>query len=80
MGGWLVSQSITGPMDSMVLVQALGGQGASGGTGLWKVEEALKKGLLEAGVEGWLCWSKGMWDAVTHRVLKGERAERASVG
>lgn len=60
MGGWLVSQSITGLMDSMVLAQALGGQGASGGTGLWKVEEPVKRGLLEAGVEGWLCWSKGI--------------------
>lgn len=44
----------------MVLAQALGRQGAGGDTGLLVVREAVKEGLLGAGLDGWVCWSWGI--------------------
>lgn len=59
-GGGLVPQGVPELVDSMVLTQALRRQGAGGGTGLLVVKEAVKGGLLGAGVEGWVCWSGGI--------------------
>jgi len=59
-GGGLVPQMVPGLVGSMVLAWALGGQGAGGGAGLLAVKDAVKGGLLGAGVEGCLCWSRGI--------------------
>lgn len=52
-GGRLVPQRVLELVDRIVSAQALAGQGAGGVTGLSVVKEAVERGLLEAGVEGW---------------------------
>lgn len=47
------SQRVLELVDRIVSAQALAGQGAGGVTGLSVVKEAVERGLLEAGVEGW---------------------------
>lgn len=56
--GWFPKGS-QGWWTAMVLVWALGRPGAGGGTRFLLVKEVVKRGLLGAGVEGWLCWSRG---------------------